>query len=439
MKKLLSALLAASTLFACTERGGETPVAVTIEFESSSISLEVGQRHTLVYTIVPEDKVPVFESSDISVATVEDGVVTAVANGTATIKATVEGSDATDECVVTVSDISAKSVTLNETGLDMLIGDEFRLEAVVEPENAANKTITWTSTDETVASVSADGLVKALAEGEATVIASVYGSDAKAECAVKVSPILAQTVRLNESDLDLAVGGTFQLEATVEPDNTTDKTVTWTSSDENVASVTAEGLVTAVAAGNATITAACGTAEAKCEVSVGAAGYKVGDLYDVNGVKGVVFEVESDGVHGKIVSLDESGAVLWAASGYGSYNTGAKSETDGKANTDKLVEIGVEHFPAAEWCVNHGEGWYMPAINEGQAWLAIRDELNPTITANGGTAITDYYWSSTEGEEDSTQAIYFYVSSFGENGVSSYGDWKDNPEGDTYVRAIYAF
>ena len=438
MKKLLCILLAASALSACTERG-ETPVAVSIEFESASISLEVGQRHTLVYTIVPEDKVPVFESSDINVATVEDGVVTALAKGTTTIKATVEGSDATDECVVTVSDISAKSVTLNESELDLLIGDEFQLEAVVAPENAANKTITWTSTDETVASVSADGLVKAIAAGEATVTASVYGSDAKAECAVKVSPIPAETVRLNESDLDLAVGGTFQLEASVEPDNTTDKTVSWTSSDEKVATVSTEGLVTAVAAGNATITAACGTVEAKCEVSVGASGYKPGDLYDVNGVKGVVFEVASDGVHGKIVSLDESGAILWAESGYGSYNTGAKSETDGKANTDKLVEIGVEHFPAAEWCVNHGEGWYMPAINEGQAWLAVRDEINPTITANGGTAITDYYWSSTEGEEDSTQAIYFYVSSFSDSGVSSYGDWKDYPEGDTYVRAIYAF
>ena len=438
MKKLLCILLAASALSACTERG-ETPVAVSIEFESASISLEVGQRHTLVYTIVPEDKVPVFESSDINVATVEDGVVTALANGSATIKATVEGSDATDECVVTVSDISAKSVTLNKSELDLLIGDEVQLEVVVAPENAANKTITWTSTDETVASVSADGLVKAIAAGEATVTASVYGSDAKAECAVKVSPIPAETVRLNESDLDLAVGGTFQLEASVEPDNTTDKTVSWTSSDEKVATVSTEGLVTAVAAGNATITAACGTVEAKCEVSVGASGYKPGDLYDVNGVKGVVFEVASDGVHGKIVSLDESGAILWAESGYGSYNTGAKSETDGKANTDKLVEIGVEHFPAAEWCVNHGEGWYMPAINEGQAWLAVRDEINPTITANGGTAITDYYWSSTEGEEDSTQAIYFYVSSFSDSGVSSYGDWKDYPEGDTYVRAIYAF
>ena len=438
MKKLLCILLAASALSACTERG-ETPVAVSIEFESASISLEVGQRHTLVYTIVPEDKVPVFESSDINVATVEDGVVTALAKGTTTIKATVEGSDATDECVVTVSDISAKSVTLNKSELDLLIGDEVQLEVVVAPENAANKTITWTSTDETVASVSADGLVKAIAAGEATVTASVYGSDAKAECAVKVSPIPAETVRLNESDLDLAVGGTFQLEASVEPDNTTDKTVSWTSSDEKVATVSTEGLVTAVAAGNATITAACGTVEAKCEVSVGASGYKPGDLYDVNGVKGVVFEVASDGVHGKIVSLDESGAILWAESGYGSYNTGAKSETDGKANTDKLVEIGVEHFPAAEWCVNHGEGWYMPAINEGQAWLAVRDEINPTITANGGTAITDYYWSSTEGEEDSTQAIYFYVSSFSDSGVSSYGDWKDYPEGDTYVRAIYAF
>lgn len=357
MKRLLSVLLASAMLFACTENE-EAPVNVSIEFETQNISLEVGQQQNLVYTITPENyATPIFQSSDESVATVEDGVVTAVAKGTATINATVEGSNATAQCTVTVVDVTAKQITLNETELELLIGDEFQLEAAVEPEDAANKTITWESTDDAVASVSADGLV------------------------------------------------------------------------------------TAVATGNAIITATCGAATATCSVTVEAAGYAVGDFYDVDGVQGVVFEVESNGVHGKILSLDQSGAILWAVSGYGSYNTGAKSETDGKANTEKLVEIGISNFPAAEWCVNHGTGWYMPSIYEGEAWFAIMDQLNPTISEHGGTIISDsdYFWSSTEGLEDSTQALYFYASAFSDTGVSSYGDWKDYPEGDTYVRAIYAF
>lgn len=69
---------------------------MSIEFEAQNISLEVGQQQNLVYTITPENyATPIFQSSDESVATVEDGVVTAVAKGTATIKATVEGSNAT--------------------------------------------------------------------------------------------------------------------------------------------------------------------------------------------------------------------------------------------------------------------------------------------------------------------------------------------------------
>lgn len=90
------------------------------------------------------------------------GTCQAVAKGTATINATVEGSNATAQCTVTVVDVTAKQITLNETELELLIGDEFQLEAAVEPEDAANKTITWESTDDAVASVSADGLVKAL-------------------------------------------------------------------------------------------------------------------------------------------------------------------------------------------------------------------------------------------------------------------------------------
>lgn len=247
------------------------------------------------------------------------------------------------------------------------------------------------------------------------------------------------SIEFEAQNISLEVGQQQNLVYTITPENYA--TPIFQSSDESVATVSADGLVTAVATGNAIITATCGAATATCSVTVGAAGYAVGDFYDVDGVQGVVFEVESNGVHGKILSLDQSGALLWAVSGYGSYNTGAKSETDGKANTEKLVEIGISNFPAAEWCVNHGTGWYMPSIYEGEAWFAIMDQLNPTISEHGGTIISDsdYFWSSTEGLEDSTQALYFYASAFSDTGVSSYGDWKDYPEGDTYVRAIYAF
>ena len=244
------------------------------------------------------------------------------------------------------------------------------------------------------------------------------------------------SITLSATELKLAPEEEAVLTATFAPEDADLSSVVWASSAETVATVSPEGKVKAVAEGETTVSVTAGDVKAECKVVVEKkTGWSVGDYYEVGNVKGVVVWVDESKEHGKIISLDEKVA-LWATGGY---NTGAKSEEDGKGNTDKVKDINAElsAFPAFKWCVAHGEGWYFPAILEVYYFLNAKATVNPTLEAHNGTKISDYYWSSTEGEEDETAALYGNLKSDGT--ATSYGDFKDNPEDDTLVRAMYQF
>lgn len=244
------------------------------------------------------------------------------------------------------------------------------------------------------------------------------------------------SITLSATELKLTPEEEAVLTATFAPEDADLSSVVWASSAEAVATVSPEGKVKAVAEGETTVSVTAGDVKAECKVVVEKkTGWAVGDYYEVGNVKGVVVWVDESKEHGKIISLDEK-VDIWATGGY---NTGAKSEEDGKGNTDKVKDINAElsAFPAFKWCVAHGEGWYFPAILEVYYFLNAKATVNPTLEAHNGTKISDYYWSSTEGEEDETAALYGNLKSDGT--ATSYGDFKDNPEGDTLVRAMYQF
>lgn len=244
------------------------------------------------------------------------------------------------------------------------------------------------------------------------------------------------SITLSATELKLAPEEEAVLTATFAPEDADLSSVVWASSAEEVATVSPEGKVKAVAEGEATVSVKAGDVKAECKVVVKKkTGWAVGDYYEVGNVKGVVVWVDESKEHGKIISLDEK-VDIWATGGY---NTGAKSEEDGKGNTDKVKDINAElsAFPAFKWCVAHGEGWYFPAILEVYYFLNAKETVNSTLEAHNGTKISDFYWSSTEGEEDETAALYGYLKSDGT--ATSYGDFKENPESDTLVRAMYQF
>ena len=172
--------------------------------------------------------------------------------------------------------IAVESISLNETALELTEGETATLTATVLPENATDKTVTWTSDTPAVATV-ADGVVTAVAEGTAKITAKAGDASVLCSVTVKKKVIAVESVTLDPTSLELTVGGTAALTATVLPENATDKTVTWSCDNTAVATV-ADGVVTAVAEGTAKVTAHAGDASAVCTVTVKADVVKVTEI-----------------------------------------------------------------------------------------------------------------------------------------------------------------
>ena len=243
-------------------------LAESITLDKTELTLTIGASEKLTPTVLPEDvtdKTVTWSTSDASIATVDaEGNVKAISVGEATITATCGDKSAT--CKVTVNPILAESISLDKTELTLTIGETEKLTATVLPEDVTDKTVTWSTSDATIATVDAEGNVKAISVGEATITATC--GDKSATCKVTVNPILAESITLDKTELTLTIGASEKLTAIVLPEDVTDKTVTWSTSDAAIATVDNEGNVTAVAVGEATITATCGDKTATCEVTV---------------------------------------------------------------------------------------------------------------------------------------------------------------------------
>lgn len=242
-------------------------IAVTsVELDQTSLTLKPEGTSTLVATVKPDnatDKTVTWTSSDSEVATVDEtGKVTALKVGNATITASAGFKSA--ECKVTVY-IPVSSIELSKTKLYLNIGESETLVATIKPDDATDKSIVWTSSDDTIATVDDNGKVTAIKEGKATIKAKA--GEKEAECSVSVG-IAVTGIKLDNTSLEIRVDDTATLTATVSPDNATDKTVTWTSSDATVASVDESGTVKAIKVGTATITATAGEKSATCAVTV---------------------------------------------------------------------------------------------------------------------------------------------------------------------------
>ena len=211
-------------------------------------------------------------SSDESVATVDaTGMVVAVSAGEADITASVMDSEMSAVCRVTVK-VAAKDITVPDN-LDVKLndGNETTVEATVSPADATDVKVSYASTDEAVATVDKDGRVQVLQPGECDIVTTLTQEDKKV--VEKKTHIKAyyevEGITLDKTEGILTAGNTVALNATVLPEEIADETtVTWTSSDEKVATVDENGKVTAIAAGEATITANAGEKSATYKLTV---------------------------------------------------------------------------------------------------------------------------------------------------------------------------
>lgn len=266
-----------------TAGGKTTTCVVTVPKELTGIlikdktTLEKGANESLVVTYQPADAdnkgALSWTSSDSTVATVDaNGKVMALKTGQATITATtkVDSFEFKSTCAVTVIRSLTKIELDKEVG-ELIIGVKKteQLKVSYTPSDTTDsKVVTWTSSDDKVATVNSSGFVTAVGPGNATITATVGNLIDTYAVTVK-QPLTGIGLNKKAGELTVGVTDTQQLEVTYTPENTTDaKDVTWTSSADQVATVSSTGLVTAKGAGTATITAKVGTFTASYLVTV---------------------------------------------------------------------------------------------------------------------------------------------------------------------------
>ena len=169
--------------------------------------------------------------------------------------------------------IHVESVSLDAEALELEVGKTKEVFATVLPENATNKELIWSSSDESVATVE-NGLITALKEGKTVISAKSKDGykSASVEVSVTATPavIHVESISLNKTELEMVTGDRENLSATVLPSDADDKSVTWTSSDESIATVSKSGKVSAISAGKVTITATTvdGGLTASCVINI---------------------------------------------------------------------------------------------------------------------------------------------------------------------------
>jgi uncharacterized protein YjdB len=273
------AIIVCGFVFAGCENEDEVTddnVAVaSVTLDKGELSLTVGgEKVTLSATVWPLDadnKDVRWSTSDERKATVSKGTVTGVAEGPVTITVTTADGGKTATCNVTVlPPIRVDSVSLDMPTLTLFVKGNGLITPTVIPDNAYNKSINWTSSDNTKVTV-INGTVTGVAEGEATITVTTRDGGKTATCKVTVNPVPVSDVTLDITTLNLPEGDIRFLTPSVLPANATYTTVSWSSDNNSVATVSDDGMVTALAQGTATITVTTneGDFSDDCVVSVG--------------------------------------------------------------------------------------------------------------------------------------------------------------------------
>jgi len=310
-----------ATITCTSEMGLSATCKVTVAevtLNETEVSLEKGKTLTLKASVAPSsisDKTVTWKSSDKSVATVTSaGKVKGVKAGTATITCTSKATGATATCKVTVTN---GAVYLDKTEVALLKGKTVTLKATISPLPSetlfSNNGVTWKSSDESVATVTSAGKVKGIKYGTATITCTSKVTGLSATCKVIVGK-----VSLSVSEITLKKTGEIVLVAKVYPKSLADKSVTWTSSDTKIATVTSDGKVKGIKAGTATITCtsvATGLS-ATCTVTVTASSASRsldGDDDETTGIKQLnentvepfdVYDLRGQKVRNKVTSMD---------------------------------------------------------------------------------------------------------------------------------------
>lgn len=246
--------------------------ADVISLNKSSITIGVGYSETLKYTLTDglNSSNIIWKSSNEKVATVQNGKVTAITEGSTIITASINGKSST--CRVTVSSdyVPVTGISLNKSSLNILVGTTETLVKSISPSNATNQEVTWHSSNTDVATVNSSGQITAKKVGTTTITITT-SNGYRTTCRVTVvNTVSLKGISLNKTSTTIKEKATDTLSVSYNPSNATNKNVTWKSSNTNVATVNSSGKVTGINPGTATITVISndGGYVATCKVTV---------------------------------------------------------------------------------------------------------------------------------------------------------------------------
>lgn len=281
LKKVVAVMMSVMMLFgtfsiAFTSSAASKKVK-KIKLNKTSVTMYTTQTYKLKATVSPSNasnKKVTWKSSDSKIAKVDSkGNVTALKKGKVTITCTAkDGSKKKATCKITVNKkVDVKSVKLNASAVKLVNGNSTTLKATVSPSNASIKAVSWSSSNTKVATVDSKGKVKAVGKGTATITCKTSDKGKKATCKVTVSPAKVTSITMAKTAL-VYPGKSVTLKVTVNPSNAENKSVKWTSSNSNIATVDSKGVVRGIKSGtvNITCTAQDGSKKsAVCKVTVG--------------------------------------------------------------------------------------------------------------------------------------------------------------------------
>ncbi len=250
-------------------------VETELQINPASVNLIVGEEYQINATVIPENatyKNLTWESANNAIATVDNGIIKAISPGNTVIKVSTEKRKISKLINVTVTkkEVPVTEIKTTDTNIELEVGDTRKIEYEVLPKDATNKKTSIQSSDKSIAGFNSDGLLVAVKAGTATItIKASNDVTATINVTVKNKDVPVTKVSLNKTKIELVEGATDTLTATVSPSNATNKDITWSSSDNNIAKID-NGKVTAVKEGTATITVTTkdGNKKAECKVTV---------------------------------------------------------------------------------------------------------------------------------------------------------------------------
>lgn len=332
---------------------------VKINKADEQVRIEIEKSYNLSAIVEPElaPQQVIWSSSDEKIATVsQNGVVSAHKLGTAIITATsADRTDVKDSCEIEVFKYDVESLVLDKKELNILVHTTGELSAEIGPENATYKDYVWSSSDESVATVDQNGVINALKVGKTTImVISVDNEDIKDSCEVTVFKYDVENIILNTTELNLFVDTFETLSVTIEPENATYKDYVWTSSDENVAIISDEGVVTAVNGGDAEITVTSvdnPEVKAVCKITVTQIDslepqdYQIGDVILKNGTFVSYDDVDQMTDAQKSMAV----AVIY----------GYKTELTETGTESYALGVGLDYSNNLAWCSSSSPGYNM--------------------------------------------------------------------------------